>query len=117
VLEDADLDVASSAAVWGSMMNTGQTCVSVERCYVHRSIYSRFVSRCLEKISKLKVGNGAVSTTDVGPLINLAQLQKVSRQVDEARALGAIVHAGGNPLPDLGPISMPLRSSLTWTTP
>jgi succinate-semialdehyde dehydrogenase/glutarate-semialdehyde dehydrogenase len=102
VLEDADLDTASSAAVWGSMMNAGQTCISVERCYVHRSIYSRFISRCLDKISKLKVGDGSNPDTDLGPLISFRQLQIVEQQVDEARALGATVHTGGAPLSQLG---------------
>ncbi|HVJ04261.1 MAG TPA: aldehyde dehydrogenase family protein [Candidatus Saccharimonadales bacterium] len=102
VLADADLDVASSAAVWGSMMNAGQTCLSVERCYVHRSIYSKFLALCLDKISKLKIGDGALPDTDVGPMISFNQLQIVEHQVDEARALGATVHAGGSRLPDLG---------------
>ena len=102
VLEDADLDTASSAAVWGSMMNAGQTCISVERCYVHCSIYSRFLARCLDKISKLKVGDGSHPDTDLGPLITFRQLQIVERQVDEARVLGATVHTGGELLPLLG---------------
>jgi acyl-CoA reductase-like NAD-dependent aldehyde dehydrogenase len=102
VLDDADIDVASSAAVWGSMMNAGQTCLSVERCYVHRSVYSRFLISCHEKISKLKTGAGSLPDTDVGPLISFKQLQIVAQQVDEARALGATVHIGGVPLPDLG---------------
>jgi acyl-CoA reductase-like NAD-dependent aldehyde dehydrogenase len=42
VLDDADVDVASSAAVWGAFVNAGQTCLSVERCYVHRSLYEEF---------------------------------------------------------------------------
>ncbi len=46
VLEDADVDVASSAAVWGAFMNSGQTCLSVERCYVHHSIYEQFLQAC-----------------------------------------------------------------------
>jgi acyl-CoA reductase-like NAD-dependent aldehyde dehydrogenase len=103
VLEDADLDTASSAAVWGAMMNAGQTCISVERCYVHRALYPGFVAFCHDKISKLKVGDGALPDTDVGPLISPAQLQIVARQVEEARAQGALVHAGGEPLPLLGP--------------
>jgi succinate-semialdehyde dehydrogenase/glutarate-semialdehyde dehydrogenase len=102
VLEDADLDTASSAAVWGSMMNAGQTCISVERCFVHRSIYSRFLQQCLDKISKLKVGDGSKPDTDLGPLITFRQLQIVEQQVDEARALGATVHIGGTPMPQLG---------------
>ena len=40
VLDDADIDVASSGAVWGAFVNAGQACLSVERCYVHRSLYS-----------------------------------------------------------------------------
>src|SRR5207249_10254267 len=43
VLDDADLDVASSGAVWGAFVNAGQACLSVERCYVHRSLYDAFV--------------------------------------------------------------------------
>jgi len=53
VLEDADIDVASSAAVWGAFMNAGQTCLSVERCYVHRDIHDKFVHACVEKVKKL----------------------------------------------------------------
>ncbi len=44
VLDDADVDVASSAAVWGAFVNAGQACLSVERCYVHRSLYEKFLS-------------------------------------------------------------------------
>ncbi len=57
VLEDADLNVASSAAVWGAFMNAGQTCLSVERCYVHESIYEKFLEKCVEKTVKLRVGS------------------------------------------------------------
>ena len=46
VLRDADLDVATSGALWGAFMNAGQTCLSVERCYVHRSIYETFLKMC-----------------------------------------------------------------------
>jgi acyl-CoA reductase-like NAD-dependent aldehyde dehydrogenase len=57
VLEDADVDVASSAAVWGAFMNAGQTCLSVERCYVHESIYEKFLQACVEKTGKLRIGH------------------------------------------------------------
>ncbi len=56
VLDDADVDVASSAAVWGAFVNAGQTCLSVERCYVHRSLYEEFLRACVEKTKKLRVG-------------------------------------------------------------
>ena len=57
VLEDADVDVASSAAVWGAFMNAGQTCLSVERCYVQEKIYPKFLEKCVEKTNKLRVGS------------------------------------------------------------
>ena len=67
VLDDADVDVASSAAVWGAFVNAGQACLSVERCYVHRSLYERFLAACAEKTKKLRVGHGEDRETDVGP--------------------------------------------------
>src|SRR5208283_4482042 len=54
VLEDADVDVASSGAVWGAFVNAGQTCLSVERCYVHQSLYAAFLDACTEKSRKLR---------------------------------------------------------------
>jgi succinate-semialdehyde dehydrogenase/glutarate-semialdehyde dehydrogenase len=103
VLADSDLDTATSAAVWGSMMNAGQTCISVERCYVHHSLYPRFLDVCHDKITKLKVGDGSLPDTDLGPLISPAQLQIVASQVEEARGMGAGILTGGQPLPQLGP--------------
>src|SRR5437660_12562462 len=58
VLDDADVDVASSAAVWGAFVNAGQACLSVERCYVHRSLYESFAQACAAKKKQLRVGNG-----------------------------------------------------------
>ncbi len=103
VLEDADVDVASSAAVWGSMMNSGQTCISVERCLVHRSIYDKFVDACVDKIRQLRVGKGSDPYTDVGPMISSRQLEIVERQVNAAVEHGARAICGGHRLPDLGP--------------
>ena len=60
VLEDADVDVASSAAVWGAFMNAGQTCLSVERCYVQEKIYPKFLEKCVEKTNKLGVGSSYI---------------------------------------------------------
>lgn len=51
VLDDADVDVASSGAVWGSFANCGQACLSVERCYVHRSLYDAFLDACVQKLN------------------------------------------------------------------
>ena len=102
VLDDADLDVASSAAVWGAFVNAGQACLSVERCYVHRSLYEKFLNVCVEKVKQLHVGDGADSRTDVGPMIHERQLLVVEAQVDDAKARGARILAGGTRLPKLG---------------
>jgi acyl-CoA reductase-like NAD-dependent aldehyde dehydrogenase len=103
VLEDADVNVASSAAVWGAFMNSGQTCLSVERCYVHESIYEDFLQACVAKTAKLIHGHGTKPTTDIGPVIHERQLQIVSRHVQDAVARGSRVLAGGKPASDLGP--------------
>jgi succinate-semialdehyde dehydrogenase/glutarate-semialdehyde dehydrogenase len=102
VLDDADIDVASSAAVWGAFVNAGQTCLSVERCYVHRSLYEPFLKACVDKTKKLRVGPGLDSNTDVGPMIHERQLRIVESHVDDAIACGARVLIGGSRLPELG---------------
>jgi acyl-CoA reductase-like NAD-dependent aldehyde dehydrogenase len=103
VLDDADVDIASSAAVWGGFVNAGQTCLSVERCYVHRGLYEPFLKACAEKTRKLRVGDGMERETDVGPMIHGRQLQMVEAHVKDAVARGARVLAGGSRLPELGP--------------
>jgi acyl-CoA reductase-like NAD-dependent aldehyde dehydrogenase len=103
VLEDADVDVASSGAVWGAFVNAGQTCLSVERCYVHQSLYSAFLDACSEKTRKLRVGNGMDPSTEIGPMIHERQVRVVELHVEDARQRGARVLAGGTRLRELGP--------------
>jgi acyl-CoA reductase-like NAD-dependent aldehyde dehydrogenase len=103
VLDDANLEVASSAAVWGAFVNAGQACLSVERCYVHEKLYSAFAEACAAKARKLRVGNGLDPATEVGPMIHERQLRLVEAHVEEARSLGARVLSGGMRLRDLGP--------------
>ncbi|MFZ0137250.1 MAG: aldehyde dehydrogenase family protein [Candidatus Sulfotelmatobacter sp.] len=102
VLDDADVDVASSAAVWGAFVNAGQTCLSVERCYVHRSLYENFLRACAEKTKKLRVGRGMDRETDVGPMIHERQLRVVEAHVEDAVARGARVLTGGSRAQELG---------------
>ncbi len=102
VLEDADIGVASSGAVWGAFVNAGQACLSVERCYVHRSMHERFVAACVEKATQLRVGNGMGADTDVGPLIHERQLRIIEEHIADARAKGARVLFGGHRLAELG---------------
>jgi len=95
VRHDADLDHASSGAVWGAFTNSGQCCASVERVYVHNSIFDKFLDLVLKKTKKLKQGNGLDPTVDIGPLTTLAQLQIVEEHVNDAKNRGAVIHCGG----------------------
>jgi acyl-CoA reductase-like NAD-dependent aldehyde dehydrogenase len=103
VLDDANVDIASSGAVWGAFVNAGQTCLSVERCYVHRSLYEEFLEACRGKIAKLRVGNGIDSEVEQGPLISERQLRIVEDHVNDAVLHGARLLLGGKRLTDLGP--------------
>lgn len=102
VLADADLDIASSAAVWGSFTNCGQACLSVERIYVEKSVAERFTSLCVEKTKKLRVGAASEPDAEVGPMIRLRQLEKVEEQLRDAVERGAKIVAGGGRRADLG---------------
>jgi acyl-CoA reductase-like NAD-dependent aldehyde dehydrogenase len=103
VLEDADVDVASSGAVWGAFMNAGQTCLSVERCYVHQSLYSAFLEACSVKARKLRIGNGMDPATEIGPMIHERQVRVVESHIEDARQHGARLLNGGTRLRELGP--------------
>jgi len=102
VLDDADVEIASSGAVWGAFVNAGQACLSVERCYVHRSLYEAFLEACVRKTKQLRVGNGIDPQTDVGPMIHERQLRNVEFHVEDARSRGARVLTGGSRLTQVG---------------
>jgi acyl-CoA reductase-like NAD-dependent aldehyde dehydrogenase len=93
VLEDADVDLAAHAAVWGAMFNAGQTCVSVERVYVHDAIYGPFVKAVVRDVQSLQVGAG--EGKNVGALIDEQQLAVTERHVRDAVAAGARALTGG----------------------
>jgi len=99
VLADADLEIASSAAVWGSFTNCGQTCISVERLYVERPIAKQFTDLCVAKARKLRVGNGLEASVEIGPMINRQQRTRVEAQVQDAVRRGAQILLGGQPSP------------------
>ena len=103
VLSDADLETASSAAVWGSYTNCGQVCLSVERLFVEQAVSEKFVALCVEKTKKLRLGPGSDPETDVGPLIRPQHVSRMSDLIEDAVARGARVLCGGHPRPDLGP--------------
>ncbi|HEY1843221.1 MAG TPA: aldehyde dehydrogenase family protein [Mycobacterium sp.] len=93
VLEDADVDLAAHAAVWGAMFNAGQTCVSVERVYVLERVYHQFVQAVVRDVQALQVGAG--EGHNFGALIDEQQLAVTERHVREAVAAGARALTGG----------------------
>ncbi len=102
VLEGTDPEAAANGAVWGAFTNCGQVCASVERAYVHESLYDEFVKRVVEKTKALKLGPWTDPATQVGPMVSLGQLQIVEEQVNDAVKRGAEVLAGGRNREDLG---------------
>ena len=103
VLADANLDVAASAAVWGSYTNCGQVCLSVERLFVEQSVSDEFAARCVAKTKKLRLGPGTDPNTDVGPMIRPQHVQRMVDLLEDAVSRGARVLCGGHPRVDLGP--------------
>jgi acyl-CoA reductase-like NAD-dependent aldehyde dehydrogenase len=103
VLADADMDVTTSAAVWGSFTNCGQVCLSLERIFVESSVSEEFLRGCVEKTKKLRLGPGNDPQTDVGPLIRPQHVQRMSELIADAVQRGAKVLCGGHARPELGP--------------
>ncbi len=95
VFEDADIDAAVKGAIANKFRNAGQVCVSVNRFYIHNSVYDRFVSQLAEEVNRLKVGNGVEEGVIVGPLIEASALEKVEEHVKDAVAHGGKIVAGG----------------------
>jgi acyl-CoA reductase-like NAD-dependent aldehyde dehydrogenase len=96
VLRDADLERAANTAVWGSMMNAGQTCISIERAYVEAPVYDEFVAKVSEKVRALRQGeSGAPGSVDVGAVTFPPQLEVLEDHVGDAVAKGAHVLVGG----------------------
>ncbi|MDT5326334.1 MAG: hypothetical protein QOF25_3486 [Mycobacterium sp.] len=93
VLEDADVDLAAHAAVWGAMFNAGQTCVSVERVYVLEPVYDQFVDAVVRDVKHLKMGAG--EGFDFGAQIDDSQVTVTDRHVADAIAKGAKALTGG----------------------
>jgi succinate-semialdehyde dehydrogenase/glutarate-semialdehyde dehydrogenase len=98
VFDDADLEEAVAGALICKFRNSGQTCISANRILVQDGIYDAFVSRLVDEVSKLKVGNGLEPDTNVGPLIEQAAIDKVQRHIGDAIERGGELLLGGEGL-------------------
>ncbi|HUI58356.1 MAG TPA: succinic semialdehyde dehydrogenase [Bryobacteraceae bacterium] len=104
VLADADLNAAVEGTVRGCFVGAGQVCVSIERVYVHDSVFARFVELLADRTRKIKLGAAFDYSMEVGSLTTAGQLQRVEDHVADAVEKGATVVAGGQRRPDLGPL-------------
>jgi acyl-CoA reductase-like NAD-dependent aldehyde dehydrogenase len=96
VAADADLDAAATAMAANSFSFAGQSCISVQRIYVERPAYDAFVERFVPKVEALVVGDPADEETDVGPVIDEDAKTRILEWIEQARAGGAEVLAGGD---------------------
>jgi acyl-CoA reductase-like NAD-dependent aldehyde dehydrogenase len=102
VCDDADAKAAAESLADGAMYNTGQSCCSVERIYVHEKIHDAFVSAFVETVKGFKVGDPMRDDTYIGPITRAPQLEVLDAQVADAKAKGAVLHTGGHRLPGPG---------------
>ena len=98
VLDDADVEAASTGAVAGRFINNGQSCICAKRFFVGKRIADEFLDRFISKTKSLKVGDPMSPETDVGPVVREESLRTLDRQVKESVKVGAKVEIGGERL-------------------
>ncbi|THH18080.1 hypothetical protein EW146_g2840 [Bondarzewia mesenterica] len=89
VRADADLEYTVAELVDGAFFNSGQSCCSVERIYVHESVYDTFVPKFVEIVKKYKLGDPTNPETNLGPVVSLASAERIRKQVADAVKAGA----------------------------
>lgn len=94
--QDADLEYAAARCTVGGFAQAGQSCISVQRIYVHDQVYDKFMALFLPKARALKTGDPADETVDVGPMIHPAEIKRVEGWLQEAKYQGARILLGGN---------------------
>lgn len=95
VFEDADPKRTAAALCWGATANAGQSCLSIERAYVHASLFDEISDRVTTAMRAMTLSAPPAVDGDVGPIIHAPQAKKIERQIEEARRSGARVLCGG----------------------
>ena len=95
VHSDADVDYAAERVAWGGFAYSGQTCISVQRVFVHEDVYDTFRDELVRRVEALKVGDPLDEDTDVGPVIDQGNSERVEEWLAEARDAGATILTGG----------------------
>jgi len=111
VFEDANLELAAGAAVWGAFCNAGQSCSSVERLYVHESVVAELTQKIVEKTKQIKVGNGDDQTVSMGAMSSERQIAIVKDHIAQFVADGAKIEIGGRSADT--PVRMSVASTRT----
>ncbi|MDQ5867213.1 MAG: aldehyde dehydrogenase family protein [Chloroflexota bacterium] len=95
VMDDADLDLAVEGILWSAFGTTGQRCTAASRVIVHRAAISNLQDRLVERIERFRLGNGLEPNTDIGPVVNRSQLERIHSLVTEGRESGSEMLTGG----------------------
>lgn len=95
VMEDANLQLALDGVLWGAFGTAGQRCTATSRLILHKDIHDQFLEMLIERVKKLRLGNGLDPDTDVGPIINESQLQKIEYYIQLGLQEGAQLVVGG----------------------
>ncbi len=96
VMDDADLDLALDGVLWGAFGTTGQRCTATSRLILHEKIYDKFMSMLVARTKKLRLGDGLLATSEVGPCVNESQRKTVQSYVEIGQKEGARLVAGGS---------------------
>ncbi len=95
VLNDANIDQAVDSALFGKFYHQGQICMSINRIFVHKDIYDEFAEQFIERAGKLKFGDPSDKNTQVGPLINRDQVDRITKDLEASVEQGAKIRLGG----------------------
>src|SRR5437660_4628556 len=104
VLDDADVDLSLEGIWWSAFGTSGQRCTAASRVIAHRAVAKDLVDKLVGRAKKLRLGNGLEASTDVGPVVSAAQLERVHSFIPVAEKEGATVAAGGR-IPKEGPLA------------
>lgn len=94
VFDGADVDLATSSILWGSTVNAGQSCLSIERVYVQESIYKNFIELLLQKAKQISLNTTNIREGEIGPIIFEKQAQIINTQLQDALQKGATILHG-----------------------
>ncbi|MGC1309859.1 MAG: aldehyde dehydrogenase family protein [Phormidesmis sp.] len=95
VLASADLELATTSLLWGSVVNAGQSCLSIERIYVAQDIYNKFLETLVHKAKQLKLTSLETNSGQIGPIISEQQAILIDRHLQDAVNKDAKIHCGG----------------------